>query len=63
MQSAMSSIKCLKEKIYPTIATLLAHLLAEYSDFPIRIESTLLKKMKEIGFQYRKTATVRIALE
>ncbi|CAF2733820.1 unnamed protein product [Rotaria sp. Silwood2] len=55
--------KMLEEKIYPTIATLLARLLAEYSDFPIRTESTLLKKMKEIGFQYRKTATVRIALD
>ncbi|CAF2893679.1 unnamed protein product [Rotaria sp. Silwood2] len=53
----------LEETIYPTITTLLARLLAEHSDFPIRTESTLLKKMKEIGFQYRRTATVRIALD
>ncbi|CAF2919098.1 unnamed protein product [Rotaria sp. Silwood2] len=38
--------KMLEEKIYPTISTLLVRLLNENSDFPIRTESTLLKKIE-----------------
>ena len=55
--------KMLEEKIYPTISTLLVRLLNENSDFPIQTESTLLKKLKEIGFQYRRTAKVPAILE
>ena len=49
----------LQEKVCPPITTLLMRLLSEYS---IRRESTL-KKMKEIGFQYRRTAMVTVALK
>jgi hypothetical protein len=52
-----------EEKIYPKITTVLPRLHAEQSDFPIETESTLLKKMKEIGFKYRKPAKITMALE
>ena len=53
----------LAEKTYPTIVTLLARLQAEYPDFPVQTKSTLLKKMKQLGFKYRKTSKLTIALE
>ena len=53
----------LSEKIYPSTATLLARLQAEHPDFPIQTESTLLKNMKRLGFKYRATSKVSVALE
>ncbi|CAF3828938.1 unnamed protein product [Rotaria sp. Silwood1] len=53
----------LEKKIYPTVSTLLVRLLNDNSDFPIRTESILRKKLKEIGFQYRRIAKVPAILE
>ena len=53
----------LQEKVYPAITSLFPRLIAEYPDFPILTESTLLKTMKEIDFQYRRTTKGTVAFE
>lgn len=53
----------LAEKIYPTVSILIERLLATHSDFPIRSETSLRRHMHRLGFSYRKTSKVKLALD
>ena len=45
----------LKDKVYPTVETLLSTLLDQNSQFLIHSKTSLRPKMKELDFKYRKT--------
>lgn len=53
----------LAEKIYPTVSVLLERLLAAHSDFPILSQTSLRRHMHRLGFSYRKTSKVKVALD
>ena len=53
----------LAEKIYPTIDILLERLLAAHSDFPVHSETNLRRHMHRLGFSYKKTSKVKVALD
>ena len=47
--------RLLKDKMYPTVETLLSTLLDQNLQFPIQSKTSLRHKMKELGFKYRET--------
>jgi len=51
------------EKVYPTTKTLLARLLAEYNDFPVRSVTTLWRQMRQLGFSYKSTTKSSVLLD
>lgn len=53
----------LAEKIYPTVAILLERLLAAHTDFPVRSQTTLRRHMHRLGFSYKRTSKVKVALD
>lgn len=53
----------LAEKIYPTISILLERLLAAHPDFPVRSHTSLQRYMHRLGFSYKTTSKVKVALD
>ena len=53
----------LSQKTYPTTQILLDHLLALHPDFPIASRASLWRYMKKIGFRFKGTSKVKIALD
>jgi transposase len=53
----------LAEKIYPTVAILLERLLTAHTDFPVRSQTTLRRHMHRLGFSYKRTNNVKVALD
>ena len=53
----------LKDKIYPTLESLLSALLSQYPDFPIKSKTSLYRQLKVLGFTYRKTKKAKILLD
>ena len=53
----------LTEKCYPTIINLLASIHDEHLNFPIQLQATLWRRMKRLGFPYKKTSKVPIPLD
>jgi transposase len=53
----------LSEKIYPTLDILLDRLLTCHTDFPVRSRTTLYRHMHRLGFSYKMTNKVKVALD
>ncbi|CAF2860339.1 unnamed protein product [Rotaria sp. Silwood2] len=53
----------LSEKQYPTLHRLLTRLKKDLPDFPINSITTLSKYLKELGFVYRRNASVKTILD
>ena len=53
----------LSQKLYPTAQRLLDSILALHSDFSMRSTSSLLRRMKKIGFRYTATSKTKIPLD
>jgi transposase len=53
----------LAEKIYPTLDILLDRLLTCHTDFPVRSRTTLYRHMHRLGFSYKMTNKVKVALD
>jgi hypothetical protein len=53
----------LSEKVYPTLRRLLIRLKKDLPDFPINSITSLSKHLKELGFVYRKTNSVKAILD
>lgn len=53
----------LAEKIYPTVSILLERLLAAHLDFSVHSETSLRRYMYCLGFSYKRTSKVKLALD
>ncbi|CAF0843890.1 unnamed protein product [Didymodactylos carnosus] len=53
----------LKDKMYPTLENLLATLLSQYPDFPIKSKTSLHREMKALSFKYRQTKKAKVLMD
>ena len=53
----------LAEKIYPTLDILLDRLQASHTDFPVHSRTSLNRHMHRLGFSYKMTNKIKVALD
>ncbi|CAF1541539.1 unnamed protein product [Rotaria magnacalcarata] len=53
----------LQDIMYPTLENLLATLLSQYPDFPIKLKTSLHREMKALDFKYRQTKKANILID
>jgi hypothetical protein len=51
------------ERIYPTVGKVLARILDDDDEFPIRSSTSLWRWMKKLGFVYKRTTNVIVPLD
>ncbi|CAF1282834.1 unnamed protein product [Didymodactylos carnosus] len=53
----------LKDRVYPTLENILATLLSQDGDFPIKSKTSLHREMKRLGFKHRQTRKAPVLLD